>query len=104
MAKTPPQKSRTQILEELTGFMKRHPMPMENWYVGTAVDGRDQLFKVHGFKQGDVGLFRNAGSDSGAASLASLLIKRGAKGDGTTKPDARSIYVFRMARHTTPNK
>src|ERR1700748_2861487 len=103
MARPPSQqKSRTQILEELTSFMKRHPGPADAWYAGTAENARDQLFKVHGFKDGDVGLFRTAASDADASSLVTLLVKRGAKGDGATKPHAKSIYVFKMAGHTKP--
>ena len=104
MAKGPPQKSRTQILEDLTAFMKRHPLPMDNWFVGTAQDGRKQLFGTHSFTEGDVGLYRNCASSEDAASLATLLIKRGAKGEGGAKPDARSVYVFKMAKHTSPAK
>ena len=70
--------------------------------MGTAEDARDQLFKVHGFKDGNVGLFRTAASESDASSLVTLLLKRGAKGDGATKPNAKSIYVFKMAGHTKP--
>jgi hypothetical protein len=96
------QKSRTQILEDLEGFMKRHPSPRGEWYVGTAAEGRKELFDVHGFKASDVGLYRQTGSDSDAASLAELLIKRGSKGDGATKRGATNIFLFKMAAHTKP--
>jgi hypothetical protein len=96
------QKSRTQILEDLETFMKRHASPRSDWYVGTAADARKEMFDVHGFKASDVGLYRHAGSDSDAASLAGLLIKRGAKGDGTTKRGATNIFLFKMAAHTKP--
>jgi len=101
MAQTP-QKSRTQILEDLEDFMKRHPSPRGDWYVGTAADGRKELFDVHGFKASDVGLYRQAGSDGDASSLAGLLIKRGAKGDSTTKRGATNIFLFKMTAHTKP--
>lgn len=96
------QKSRTQILDELKDFMKRHTSPNGDWYVGTAVEGRKEMFDVHGFKASDVGLYRQAGSDSDAASLAGLLIKRGVKGDGATKRGATNIFLFKMAAHTKP--
>ena len=96
------QKSRTEILEDLESFMKRHTSPRSDWYVGTAADARKELFDAHGFKTSDVGLYRHAGSDSDAASLAGLLIKRGAKGDSSTKRGATNIFLFKMATHTKP--
>jgi hypothetical protein len=82
--------------------MKRYPGPADQWYVGTAVAARTQMFIVHGFKNGDVGLYRQAASESDAASLAAHLIKRGAKGDGAVKPGAVSIYVFKRSSHSKP--
>jgi len=103
MAKPPPPiKSRTQVLEEITDFIKRHNAPMAHWYVGTAADARAEMFKVHGFKASDVGLYRTTSSDSDAASLAELLMKRGAKGSVSTKAGSTSIFVFKLALHTTP--
>ena len=96
------QKSRTEILEDLEGFMKRHAGPRNAWYVGTASDARKELFGVHGFKASDVGLYRHAGSDSDAASLAGLLMKRGAMGDSSTRPGATNVFLFKMAAHTKP--
>jgi hypothetical protein len=102
MAKPAEQKSRTQILQDLTSFATRHQTHLSHWYVGTATDPHHQLFKVHGFKDTDVGLFRQAASSSDAASIAVLLIGRGARGDGGEKPGARSIYLFKLAKHTSP--
>jgi hypothetical protein len=48
MAQSPPvQKSRTQILEDITTFMKRHNAPIEHWYVGTASDARAAKLASH---------------------------------------------------------
>jgi len=98
------QKSQTQILDEIVSFMKRHGGPPQSWYVGTAKDSRGQLFKVHGFKKGDVGLYRSATTSSNAAALATQLVERGAQGDTGRKPEATSVYIFRMGRHTTPTR
>jgi hypothetical protein len=103
MSKTIEQKSRTQILQDITSFVARHKTHLCHWYVGTAADPHHQLFDVHGFKDTDVGLFRQAASSSDAASIADLLIGRGARGNRGEKPGAKSIYVFRLAKHTTPS-
>ena len=102
MPKAPEQKSRTQILQDITSFVARHQFHLSHWYVGTAADPHHQLFKVHGFKDTDVGLFRQAASSSDAASIADLLIGRGARGSRGEKPGAKSIYLFKLAKHTSP--
>ena len=102
MTTPPPPKSRTQILEDIQTFMERHKAPLDHWYVGTAVNARAQLFDVHKLKAQDVGLFRRAANESDAASLAALLIKRGAKGDATARMGAHSIYAFKLSAHTNP--
>lgn len=95
-------KSLMQIQNEIVSFMKRHAGRDESWYVGTAKDGRAQLFSVHGFKKGDIGLYRTAATSSDAAALATYLMDHGAQGDSGRKPEATSVYIFRMARHTSP--
>lgn len=102
MIKSNAQKPLSQILADIVSFMKRHAGPDQSWYVGTAKDGRAQLFDVHGFKKGDVGLYRTAATSSDAAALASHLVEGGTQGDSGRKPEATSVYIFRMARHTTP--
>jgi hypothetical protein len=71
--------------------------------VGTAEDPHHQLFKVHGFKDTGLGLIRNATSSSDAAPIADLLIGRGLRGSRGEKARARSIYVFKLNKHTTPS-
>ncbi len=95
-------KSRTEILEEMQGFMKPHAAPPEHWYVGTAAAARTQMFAVHRFTPKDVGMFRQTETESAASSLAALLIKRGAKGDASEKAGATSIYLFKMSSGTKP--
>jgi hypothetical protein len=99
-----PQKTRTQIIEELRDFMRRHEGSTADWYVGTAVEGRKALFEDHGFRQSDVGIFRNAASASDAASIADFLIGRGARGERGLKPDACVVYAFKLTKHTKPAK
>jgi hypothetical protein len=96
------QKSRTQILDDITSFIARHKGSLGGWYVGTAADARNQLFAVHGFRKSDVGLIRNAASSSDTASIADLLIGRGMRGSRGEKPSAKSVYIFKLAKHTGP--
>lgn len=95
-------RSRTEILDDLQGFMKRHAAPADHWYVGTAAAAKTQMFSVHLFTPKNVGLFRQAANEADASSLAALLIKRGAKGDASEKPGATSVYLFKMSAKTRP--
>jgi len=87
---------------ELVLFMNRHGSASAGWYVGTAEDARSRLFKVHGLTKADVGIIRTAATSADAASLAARLIRRGAKGDGAWKPQAASVYAFKMSPRTSP--
>ena len=95
-------KTRTEIIEDIQGFMKRHAAPAEHWYIGTAKAARSQLFMVHKFLASDCGLYRQAGSDAEAATVAAFLIKKGTKGDGALRPGADCVYAFKMNDHTQP--
>jgi hypothetical protein len=101
MNKLPP-KTRTQILDDFQRFIRRHDARLDDWYVGTATSGRDEMFDVHGFKPSDVGLYRETAAADNAASIASFLIGRGAEGDSAEKPGGIYIYAFRKNAHTNP--
>ncbi len=79
-------KTRTQILDDIENFMKKHDRPKTQWYAGTAKDGRAQLVDVHRFQaKGDCGMYREAASDADAASIVTMLVRRGAKGDSARR-------------------
>ena len=46
--------------------------------------------------------YRTTENSADAAALALQLVDRGTRGDPGRKPEATSIYIFKMARHTTP--
>jgi len=95
-------KSKSQIMDEIQAFMTRHGANAKDWYVGTAADPKSQLFKVHGFKNGDKGLFRQAGSEIQAAEVAEFFMGMGAKGHKGVARGAEFVYAYKRAPHTKP--
>ncbi|MGE4064971.1 MAG: hypothetical protein AB7E79_16520 [Rhodospirillaceae bacterium] len=94
MSVTPPRKMRVQILDEMQGFMRRHNASLGAWKVGTAVSALAEMTERHGFKTTDIGLYRKAASADDAASIVSYFIRRGAAGEGASKPGA--VYVYAL--------
>ncbi|MDX2222134.1 MAG: hypothetical protein SFV21_05265 [Rhodospirillaceae bacterium] len=95
-------KSRINIVDEIGSFIAKHGNKPEQWYIGTAVSPKTQLFTVHGFTKRDVGLYREAGNDADAASVAGLFMGRGARGDKGVKPGAVYVYAYKMTSGTKP--
>lgn len=56
-------KTKMEIRDDIEDFIARHGGKYKEWYVGTAADAKTTLFKTHGFKAGDKGLYRQAGSE-----------------------------------------
>src|SRR5579883_667779 len=95
-------KSKSEILDDFQAFIARHGAKYKDWYVGTASDPKAQMFRVHGFKSGDIGLFRQAGSELQAAEIAEFLTGMGAKGNDGVVRDADFVYAYKRAPHTKP--
>lgn len=95
-------KSKSEIMDDIQSFIGRNGGNNKEWYVGTAPDPKDQLFKTHGFKKGDYGLIRQAPSELQAAEVAEFFVGQGAKGDPNVKRDADSVYAYKLAPHTKP--
>jgi hypothetical protein len=95
-------KSKSEILNDIQDFMARHGANYKDWYVGTAADPKSQLFGVHKFKNGDKGLFRQAGSEIQAAEVAEFFTGLGAKGHSGVARGAEYVYAYKRAPHTKP--
>lgn len=95
-------KTKSEILDDFEDFITRHGGKYKEWYVGTAADPKGQLFKVHNFKAGDKGLYRQAGSELQAAEVAEFFTERGAKGNDGVIRDAEFVYAYKRAGHTKP--
>lgn len=95
-------KSKSEILDDLQEFMGRHGGNYKEWYVGSSKDPKQQLFKVHNFKKGDKGLFRQAASEIQAAEISEFFTNLGAKGDDGVTRDADYVYAYKRSPHTKP--
>jgi len=95
-------KSKSEILDDFQSFMSKHGANYKEWYVGTAEDPKAQMFKVHGFQNGDKGLYRQANSELQAAEVAEFFTNMGSKGDDSVKRGADCVYAYKRSPHTRP--
>ena len=89
-----PPKMRTQILDDIQRFMRRHNADVSAWRVGTAVSAVSEMSERHGFKTSGVGLYRKAATADDAASIVTYLMRKGAEGDGGVRTDAVFVYAM----------
>jgi hypothetical protein len=95
-------KSKSEIMDDITSFIGRNGGNPKEWYVGIAADPKDQLFKTHGFKKGDYGLFRQAPSELQAGEIAEYFVGQGAKGAFGVKAGLEFVYAYKLNEHTKP--
>ena len=95
-------KSKSEILDDIEGFIRKHGNNPKQWYLGTSSAPKETLFKNHKFKPNDIGLIRQAESELQAAEVVEFFTGRGAKGGATIKPMHDFVYAYRLAAHTRP--
>jgi hypothetical protein len=95
-------KSKAEIRSDIEDFIARHGGKYKEWYVGTAADPKTQIFKIHGFKGGDKGLYRQAGSEIQAAEVVEYFTALGTLGNNAVVRDADCVYAYKRAPHTKP--
>lgn len=101
MANKLPPKMRTQILDEIQRFMRRHNSSMAAWRVGAAVSALSEMSELHGFKTSDVGIYRKAATADDASSIVTYLVRRGAEGDAAPRPGAVFVYAMLKTNRAT---
>lgn len=95
-------KSKTEIRNDIEEFIGRHGGKYKEWFVGTAADPKTQIFKTHGFKGGDKGLYRQAGSEIQAAEVVEYFTELGTLGNNAVVRDSDFVYAYKRAPHTKP--
>lgn len=95
-------KSKPEIRNDFEAFIAKFGGKYKEWCVGTAEDPKSQLFSVHKFKNGDIGLYRQSGSEIQAAEIVEYFMDLGAKGDNGVKRGADYVYAYKRAPHTKP--
>src|ERR1700753_836976 len=95
-------KSKAEIRDDIEDFIARHGGKYKEWYVGSAGDPKSTLFKNHGFKGGDKGLYRQAGSEIQAAEVVEYFTERGTLGNDGVVRGAEYVYAYKRGGHTKP--
>ena len=95
-------KTKMEIRDDIEDFIARHGGKYKEWYVGTAADAKSTLFKTHGFKAGDKGLYRQAGSEIQAGEVVEYFTDLGTLGNNAVVRDADYVFAYKRAPHTKP--
>jgi hypothetical protein len=95
-------KSKAEIRNDIEDFIGRHGGKYKEWFVGPAADPKKQLFTGHGFKGGDKGLYRQAGSEIQAGEVVEYFTELGTHGNNAVIRDADYVYAYKRASHTKP--
>ncbi len=95
-------KTKSEIMDDISSFISRNGGNPKEWYVASSADPKDQLFKTHGFKKGDYGLFRQAPSELQAGEIAEFFMGQGAKGSAGVKAGSEFVYAYKLNDHTKP--
>jgi hypothetical protein len=94
-------KSKSEILDEISAFIAKHGGKTKDWCFGTSGTPREKL-REHNFKNGDVGLIRQAHSELQAGEVVEFLTGQGARGGADIKPGYDYVYGYKRAAHTKP--
>jgi len=83
-----------QIITDINNYMREHPHPNKDWYVGIASSARDRLFNDHNVaEQGGTWIFRKAVSADVAREVEKAYLDAGYDG-GPGGGDDSSMYVY----------
>ena len=93
-------KPKSEILNDIQGYIHKHGNNARHWYVGTSATPREKMFQEHKFKKGDIGLIRQADSEIQAAEITEFFTGMGAKGGAVIKPGYDFVYAYKIATHT----
>ncbi len=94
-------KSKSDILDEISDFIRKHGGKTKEWCFGTSATPREKMGE-HNFKKNDVGLIRQAHSELQAGEVVEFFVDQGAKGGATIKPGHDYVYGYKRAAHTKP--
>ena len=69
------------------------------WYVGIAINPREQLFTVHNVSEkSGTWVYKDAGCETAARGIEVVFLKKGCKGGSIKKDSSRHVYVYKITR------
>lgn len=92
----------TTVTSEINAHIRSRGGSYSAWYVGIASKPRDRLFVDHNVReQGDVWIFRDAGSATAARQIERHFLALGCKGGGGGGDNGtRFVYAYKIRPHT----
>ena len=90
------------IEQAIDSLIKNSGEEYREWYVGLAINPRQQLFNVHHVSEkSGTWVYKDAGCETAAREIEAIFLKKGCKGGTIKKDSSRHIYVFKMTRNTS---
>lgn len=98
-------KEKNDIMDDIKAYVKKFGGRFSEWFVGTSVDAKSTLYKMHKLKPGDPGLVRTALTEIQAADVVTYFVetyKTKGTADGVVEPDRLHVYAYKLQPHTKP--
>ena len=98
-------KSRTEIIDDLEGYIARNGGRFGEWYVSATGTPRATLFKRHGVRdKGDAWIARSSKDEYEAADVVDYFLDtRHTRGARSQKRDVDLyVYAYKVKSHTKP--
>ncbi|MBF0095634.1 MAG: hypothetical protein HQL33_09745 [Alphaproteobacteria bacterium] len=98
-------KEKNEIIADIRAYIAKFGGRSAEWFVGTSVDAKSTLYKMHKLKQGDPGLVRTAHTEIQAADVVTTFVntyKTKGSADGVVEPDRLQVYAYKLQPYTKP--
>ncbi len=89
------------IEQEIDSLIQKSGANYREWYVGLAINPREQLFTGHNVSEkSGTWVYKDAGSEITARDIEAIFLKKGCKGGSMKKDSSRHIYAYKIMRTT----
>jgi|CXWL01.1.fsa_nt_gi hypothetical protein len=87
------------IEQEIDNLIQNSGANYREWYVGVAINPRQQLFDVHHINEkSSTWVYKDAGSEMAAREIVAIFLKKGCKGGVLKRDSSRHVYAYKMIR------
>ncbi len=89
------------IEREIDDLIQKSGANYREWYVGVAINPREQLFTGHNVDERcGIWIYRDAYSEAGARNIEAIFLKKNCHGGSVRRDSSRHIYAYKMTRST----
>jgi hypothetical protein len=87
------------IEQEIDSLIQNSGGNYREWYVGLAINPRQELFDVHHVSEkSGTWAYKDARSETAARNIEAVFLKKGCQGGTVKKDSSRHVYIYKMKR------